>query len=262
MTAHPRCSEIAGMLAHALETATACDAPSTLEPELSLADAYAIQQELLITRQTHGDVLRGHKIGLTSAAVQQWLGVNEPDYGGLLASMALPEGGELSRSTLIAPRVEGELAFVLDHPLEGPGITAAEVLSATAYVLPCIEVIDSRVRDWKITIVDTVADNASSSRYVLGHEPLSPADIDMRLVGMRLEKRGDVVSTGAGVACLGSPVNAVVWLANTLGRLGTRLEAGQVILSGALGPVTPVEAGDWVRLQIGQSSAVTLRIVD
>ncbi len=234
-------------------------------PEITLADAYAIQRINLDRRMNEQGLygwkarLIGRKIGITSTAVQNWLGVSEPDFGGLLDDMAVPDGGTADISKLLQPRVEGEIAFVLKKCLVGPGITAAQVIAATECVIPAIEVVDSRIRDWKFKIQDTIADNASSGMFVLGSQPAKLRDIDLRAIGMTLRKNGEVVATGAGAACLGSPVNAVVWLANKLGELGTQLNTGQVILSGALGPVSPVAAGDHVSVNIGRMAAVSAR---
>ncbi|HAN31484.1 MAG TPA: 2-oxopent-4-enoate hydratase [Myxococcales bacterium] len=241
---------------------TPCEPVTSLEPDLSTEDAYAIQA-INLARHGKGDAGRlvGHKVGLTSEAIQSWLGVDQPDFGGLLSSMEIPTGAELRVSTLMQPRAEGEIAFVLAHDLRGPQVTVADVLAATDFVLPAIEVIDSRIRDWKITFADTVADNASSGRFILGTQPISAEQIDLRLAGMWLRKNGRVVSTGAGAACMDNPVHAVAWLANTLADLGTPLLAGQVILSGALGPAVPIVAGDFLELNIGQLGGCAVRVV-
>jgi len=233
-------------------------------PDLCTEDAYAIQQINLERRMAggglHGRAARlvGHKVGLTSKAIQDWLGVDEPDFGGLLDDMQVSNGGVASMKQLLQPRAEGELAFVLKESLCGPSVTAEEVRSATDYVVPAIEIIDSRISDWKIKFIDTVSDNASSGMFVLGEEGRSIEEVDMRLTGMALRKNGRVVSTGATCACLGNPVEAVVWLVNRLGRLGVRLEAGHVILSGALGPVTPVVSGDKLELSVASLGRVSV----
>ncbi len=258
-----RLQELADLLWAAQQTRTPCPPLTETEPALSVRDAYAIQRINIRRRETSAygtrQSLLGHKIGLTSHAIQRWLNVSEPDFGCLLESMAIPDGGEVDVSTLLQPRAEGEIAFVLERDLAGPGLTAVDVIDATAYVLPAIEVVDSRVADWKITIADTVADNASAGCFVLGTRPTRLEDLDLTLAGMRLEKNGRVVSTGAGVACLDNPLHAVAWLANTFGRYGTTLRAGEIILSGALGPVTPVAAGDELVLDIAHLGRTTLR---
>jgi len=201
----------------------------------------------------------GHKVGLTSQAVQSQLGVTEPDFGHLKSDMAIPDGGVIDLSGTFAPRAEAEIAFVLADDLEGPGVTAADVWSATDYLLPTIEIIDSRVRDWDIRIVDTVADNASSHAFVLGGPPVSPEGADLALAGMALRVNGRIASTGAGVACLGGPANAVAWLANRLGAMGTHLPAGSIVLSGALGPVVPIRPGDVLDAEIARVGTVRFR---
>ncbi len=252
-------TELADRLHNAQLSRTPCEALTDTHPDLSIEDAYEIQSVNLRKRIADGAELVGRKIGLTSHAVQEWLGVSEPDFGGLLDVMAVPNGGIAPIRQLLQPRVEGELAFVLKRSLRGPGVSAAEVIAATDFVLPAIEIIDSRIRDWKFRIQDTVADNASSGMFVLGSQPTGLGEIDSRTIGLTLRKNGEVVSTGAGAACLGDPVNAVVWLVNRLGALGTEVEAGQVILSGALGPVSPVVAGDFVSVRIGRMGEVSVR---
>lgn len=225
--------------------------PLTDDFQLSDLDAYAIQQ-LNIERRLDGGAARiGWKVGLTSAAIQNWLGVNEPDYGTLLDDMVIADHGVADTGRLLQPRAEGEVAFVMAKDLSGPGVDASRVVDATEFVLPAIEVVDSRVKDWKIKWADTVADNASSGMFVLGSTPVSlRRGLDLRLAGMVLRKNGEVVATGAGAACLGHPVNAVAWLANKLGEMGVTLRAGDVVLSGALGPVTPIGRGDWLDVAI------------
>ncbi|MGE3799597.1 MAG: 2-keto-4-pentenoate hydratase [Candidatus Kapaibacterium sp.] len=251
--------ELAARLQTAQESRTPCDALTSDYPDITVEDAYAVQKINLDRRLSEGGRLVGRKIGLTSFAVQEWLGVSEPDFGGLLNTMAVPNGGIAPTDQLLQPRVEGELAFVLKKSLSGPGITAAEVIAATDFVLPAIEIIDSRIKDWKFKIQDTIADNASSGAFVVGSKPMGLSEINTCTIGLTLRKNGQVVSTGAGVACLGDPVNAVVWLVNKLGELETEVEAGQVILSGALGPVSPVVAGDYVTAQIGRMGEVSVR---
>lgn len=255
--------DLADRLWNAQFDGTPCEALTATHPEITLHDAYEIQSINLARRMTKrglfGDRARhvGRKVGITSRAVQTWLNVNEPDYGGLLCDMAVPDGGKAAISKLLQPRVEGEVAFVLKKALFGPGVTVAQVVAATDFVIPAIEIIDSRVSDWKIKIEDTVADNASSGMFVLGSRPMSLSSIDLRTIGMTLRKNGEVVSTGAGAACLGNPVNAVVWLVNKLGEHGISLAPGEVVLSGALGPVSPVVAGDRVSMTLGRAPEIS-----
>lgn len=231
-------------------TGKACDPLTETHPAITLNDAYTISDINMRRRTEQGVRVIGKKIGLTSRAVQKQLGVDQPDFGYLSSDMNLPLGDRAPIETLLQPRVEGEVAFMLKKDLLGPGITAAHVVSATEFVLPCIEIIDSRVKDWKIKVEDTVADNASSALFVLGASPRNLGYQDLRMAGMALRLNGEVLSTGAGMACLEHPVNAVAWLANTLGAYGVPLKAGEIILSGAFGPVVPVKAGDHCEVEI------------
>lgn len=249
---------IARELRQAQATRTPCPAPRERRPELTVEEAYAIQRLNIEARS--GERLVGYKIGLTSEAIQSWLGIDVPDFGTLTSAMAFADGAAIERTTLLQPRIEAELAFVLERELRGPGITPNDVLRATAFVLPALEVIDSRVADWQIRYVDTVADNASSGLFVCGSQPLSLASLDVRLVGMTMRHNGRIAATGAGAACLGNPLAAVAWLANALGALGTPLEAGHTILSGALGKAVPLEAGDSVEARVGPGT-VRVRFV-
>lgn len=255
---------LADTLWNAQFSGTPCAPLTESNPDLTVTDAYEIQSINLERRMSERGLfgkkarLVGRKIGITSVAVQNWLGVNEPDFGGLLDDMVVPDGGTADISKLLQPRVEGEIAFVLKKCLIGPGITAAQVIAATDFIVPAIEIIDSRIREWKFKIQDTIADNASSGMFVIGSQPMLLSDANLRTIGMALRKNGELVSTGAGAACLGNPVNAVVWLANKLGELGAQLNTGQVILSGALGPVSPVVAGDRATMQIGTMGEVSV----
>lgn len=230
-------------------------------PQMTVDDAYRVQQRMITRRLESGVRVIGKKIGLTSKVVQKMLGVDQPDFGYLLSDMVWADGGAIPMTRLIAPKVEGEIAFVLKHTLRGPGITNADVLRATECVMPCFEIVDSRIRDWKIRIQDTVADNASAGVFVLGDRAVDPRAVDLSLCGMVLEKNGEVVATGAGAAALGSPVNSVAWLANRLGQLGIALEAGEVVLSGSLAAMLPAQAGDSFRCTIGGIGAVSTRFV-
>ena len=232
------------------------------EPGLTIDDAYQISRHVLARRLRDGERVVGKKIGVTSKVVQVALGVHQPDFGFLTDVTAFEDGAELPISTrLIAPRAEGEIAFVLERELAGPGVTAADVLAATAYVKPCFEVVDSRIADWKIKIQDTIADNASSGMFVLGRTPVGVRDLDLVTCGMVVWKNGEVLSTGAGAAALGSPLNCVAWLANTLGERGESLRAGEVILSGSLVPLEPVRAGDVMQLRIAGIGEASVRFV-
>lgn len=236
--------------------------PLTLRhPEITIADAYAIQQRMLARRLAAGELVVGKKIGVTSKAVMDMLGVFQPDFGWLTDGMVFNEGQAVPAATLIQPKAEGEIAFVLKRALKGPGVTAAEVLAATEGVMACFEIVDSRIRDWKIRIQDTVADNASCGVFVLGDRLVDPRDVDLATCGMVLEKNGEIVATGAGAAALGHPAHAVAWLANTLGALGIALEAGEVVLSGSLAAMVPVQAGDDLRVTIGGIGGCSVRFI-
>lgn len=231
---------------------------SEREPGLSLEDAYRISLGLLRRREADGERVVGKKIGLTSRAVQEMLKVDQPDFGYLLDSMACQPGTPVPISQrLIQPRAEGEIAFVLKHELRGPGVTGPDVLEATAGLKACFEIVDSRIRDWRIGLQDTVADNASSGLFMVAEEMVDARSVDLVTCGMVLWKNGHVAGTGAGAAALGSPVNCVAWLANTLGRFGVPLRAGEVILSGSLVPLVPVAPGDRIELAIGGIGRLT-----
>lgn len=227
--------------------------------DITVDDAYAIQQRLNARRLQAGERIVGKKIGVTSQAVMNMLGVHQPDFGLLTDAMVYNEGEAIPAARLIQPKAEGEIAFVLKRDLQGPGVTAADVLAATEGVMACFEIVDSRIRDWKIRIQDTVADNASCGVFVLGDRLVDPRRVDLATCGMVLEKNGEIAVTGAGAATLGSPLTAVAWLANTLGRMGVTLRAGEVILSGALGAMVPVQRGDALRVTIGGIGGCSVR---
>lgn len=231
------------------------------EPGITLDDAYQIQLRMIQRRLDAGETVVGKKIGVTSQVVMDMLGVNQPDFGHLLSGMVFNEGEPVDTGRLIATRAEAEVAFILARDLTGPGVTAADVLRATDCVMPCFEIVDSRIRDWKIKIQDTVADNASCGVLTLGGTRRSPRDLDLALAGMVLEKNGEVVSTSCGASVQGSPVNAVAWLANTLGRLGITLKAGDVILSGSQSPLVPVRPGDSLYCHVGGLGSTSVRFI-
>lgn len=229
------------------------------EPGITIEDAYAIQERLIARRLAAGEGrIVGKKIGVTSRAVMDMLEVDQPDFGQLLSSMWVQNGSAIEMARMIAPRAEGEIAFFLKKKLEGPGVTMADVIAATDFVSPCFEVVDSRIRDWKIRIQDTVADNASAGAFVVGDARADPRKLDLALVGMTLERNGAVATTGAGAAALGHPANAVAWLANTLGHLGVSLNEGEILLSGSLGALVPVAAGDRLAMHIGELGVASI----
>jgi 2-oxopent-4-enoate/cis-2-oxohex-4-enoate hydratase len=221
------------------------------EPDITIEDAYKIQEHFVARRVAAGERIIGKKIGATSKPVQDFLGVYQPDFGMLTSGMVYQEGDTIDLGTMIQPKAEAELAFVLKADLKGPGITAMDVIRATDYVLPCFEIVDSRIVDWKIKIQDTVADNASCGVFVLGKTKGDPRVLDITLAGMVLEKNGEIFSTGVGAAVQGSPANAVAWLANTLGALGIPFKAGEVILSGSQSSLVPVVGGDELVCTVG-----------
>jgi len=235
---------------------------SDAHPDMTLADAYAVQLGYVAARTATGARIAGHKVGCTNPVIQKLFNIDRPDYGHLLDDMLLVDGATISMRTLISPRVEPEIAFVLRAPLRGPGITPIHVLMATAGVLPCFEIIDSRIEDWRIKFVDTVADNGSSARCVLGDRLVPVEQLDLRLLGVVLECNGEVVATGAGAAALGHPATAVAWLANTLAERGQFLDAGHIVLPGALTTAPNAHVGDVFTGSFAGLGTVRCRFVD
>jgi len=221
-----------------------------------VAAAYAVQQENTNHYVKNGRRLVGRKIGLTSKSVQKQLGVDSPDFGMLFADMALYDGEEIALSRVLQPKAEAEIALVLEHDLTQSEITSTDLISAVAYVLPAVEIVGSRIDKWNIKLLDTIADNASSGLFALGAEPRKLDGLDLRLCGMVMERRGEPVSVGAGAACLGHPLNAALWLARTMVEVGSPLKAGDVIMSGALGPMVAVSAGDVLNTRINGIGSV------
>lgn len=228
-------------------------------PDFGVDDAYAVQLANVAWRVEAGAVVVGHKVGLTSLAMQEMLGVDEPDYGHLLGDMMVDDGGSVSVASLCAPRAEVEIAFHLRDALRGPGCTIDDVLAATDAISPAIEIIDSRIRDWRLTLPDTVADNGSSARAVIGPARVRCSAVDLVGVEGRLLKNGHVIESGTGAAVLGHPAAAVAWLADKLSELGSGLDAGSVVLSGACARAVPVEPGDVVIGEFDGMGAVTVR---
>ena len=214
------------------------------DPALTIDDAYAISLDFLERRRREGERVVGKKIGVTSKAVQDMLGVHQPDFGFLTDWMQVAGDIDVDAKALIAPRAEAEIAFVLKASLNGPGVSAADVVAATDFIVPCFEIVDSRITDWKIAIVDTIADNASCGVFVLGNERLDPNGLDLPGLHVAVTKNGAPLSEGYGHAVQGDPAQAVAWLANTLGAYGVTLDAGDVILSGSLVPLAPAAKGD------------------
>lgn len=226
-------------------------------PQLDAAGAYAVQRINTDHKLKLGRRIVGCKVGLTARAVQAQLGVDQPDFGMLFDDMGYGDSEPVPMAGLHQPKVEAEVAFVLGRDLSMSNPGQVDVLGAIDHVLPAVEIVGSRIANWNIRFVDTVADNASSSAYVLGSTPRLLREVDLRLCGMVMTRRGEPVSVGAGAACLGHPLNAVVWLARTMAALGHPLRAGDLVLSGALGPMVPVSAGDVFSVRINGLGAVT-----
>ena len=219
--------------------------------------AYAVQEANTQRALVEGRRLVGRKIGLTSVAVQKQLGVDAPDFGMLFADMSYGDGEAIPAGLLIQPKVEAEIALIINKDLTQEKHTYADIISATEYALPAIEVVDSRIENWKISLIDTVADNASSAAYVLGSRPVKLENLDLVNCKMTMTRAGEVVSQGVGKACLSNPLNAAVWLADEMVRRGRPLLAGDIILTGALGPMVVANAGDEFLVEIEGFGSVT-----
>ena len=248
--------QIADKLMEAYRLRRPCPPVRDLLPTGDIATAYRAQEIATQRRLVAGRRLVGRKIGLTSLAVQKQLGVDRPDYGMLFDDMAVPDGFEIAPGMLIQPKVEAEVAFLLGRDLADERLTIADVLRAVDFALPAIEIVDSRIADWKIGLLDTIADNASSGLYVLGASPKKLDGLDLRQCGMVMEKAGEPVSVGAGAACLGHPLSAVLWLAKTMAKAGRPLQAGDTVLSGALGPMVTVAGGEVFEARISGLGSV------
>lgn len=238
-------------LYEALRSQQSIEPLTSREPDITIDDAYYISLRMLNRRLEDGEKVVGKKIGVTSKVVQEMLGVHQPDFGFLTDAMTFENGAEVPvAGHLIAPRAEAEIGFRLKKDLQGPGVTEADVLAATDAIMPCFEIVDSRIDNWQIAIQDTVADNASCGVYVLGESEADPKDFDLPALKIRVWKNGEPLSEGLGSAVQGNPLTAVAWLANTLGRFGIPFRAGEVILSGSLVPLEPVVAGDSLRMEL------------
>ncbi len=249
--------DAAAALRNAYETGATIPPLSQTYADLDLDEAYAIQLLQVDEWRKDGKTVLGHKVGLTSLAVQKQLGVNQPDFGHLTNDMFYLSGQPIAPELFLQPRVEPEIAFVLKEPLRGPNVTVAEAIRAVDFVLASLEIVDSRIADWKITLTDTVADNASSGGVVLGTRPMKLEVVDLRTLGAVLYKNGRIQHTGAGASVLGSPISSLVWLANTLGHLGTTLEAGEVVIPGAITPMIPAAPGDTITAVFAGLGSVT-----
>lgn len=244
LTKQSAIQDAAERLHRAAESGTPCAPVRDLIGEVDVELAYAVQKLNSGLRVKSGAGIVGHKIGLTSTVVQQQLGVSQPDFGLLYDECEVMNGGILSCAKVMQAKVEAEIAFVMRKDLDDYTHTTTQVLSAVDYALVSIEIVGSRIADWDIRITDTIADNASGSHFVLGHRPMPLKDVDLIGCAMRLTRNGELVSEGQGSSSMGSPINALLWLANTLSKLGKPLRAGQIVLTGALGAMAPVIPGD------------------
>lgn len=238
------------------QTKKAIKSLTTRVPSLSKEDAYRIQLLQINDKVKAGETIVGKKIGLTSRAMQEMMEVNEPDYGHLLDSMMCVDGDVLSLDNFLQPKLESEIAFILKKDVKGPGVTALDILEATDYIVPAFEVIDSRIANWDITFEDTVADNGSSARAILGGKPTKIDEVDLQHIGMNVWKNGKQIDHATGAAVMGNPLEAVAWLANALGTFNISLLKGEIILSGALVKAVPVQAGDMFRAEFAHIGAV------
>ncbi|MEX2547959.1 MAG: fumarylacetoacetate hydrolase family protein [Chloroflexota bacterium] len=257
---HETLSKIADELAAAERDRMQIQPISSRHPAFDVAAAYIVQTTNIERRIAAGAALVGQKVGLTNRAMQAQLGVNEPDFGRLLDDMQVPAGAEVSLSDFIQPRIEPEIAFILRRDVVGPRAMRADVLSATEAVAPALEIIDSRIADWRITLVDTVADNASSARVVIG-APRSVRDLELIAMEGRLERDGEVVGAGRGADVLGDPAAAVAWLVNKLAEFGQSLKAGEVVISGALCASVPLGSGAAFKAELDGVGSVTVRVM-
>jgi 2-keto-4-pentenoate hydratase len=248
---------VAALLLDAYATKTPVPPLTETCAGLTLDEAYAIQQLQVSSRLAAGAVIAGYKVGLTSEPMRRQMGVNEPDFGHLLTDMACAADASVPADRFLQPRAEPEIALVLGRPLRGTRLSVSDLIAATAYAVPAIEIIDSRIANWKISLLDTVADNASSGGFVLGQSPVPVDRLDLSLTGCVLRRNGRIISTGAGAAVLGSPLNAATWLANELIGRGAELEPGHVILTGSITAAIPVAAGDAVTASFDRLGSVT-----
>jgi 2-keto-4-pentenoate hydratase len=230
------------------------------DPALGVADGYATQRELIDLLLADGDRIIGHKVGLTSKPMQQMVGVDSPDYGPVLASTVYRDGDTIPVSRFIAPKIEAEIVFVLGQRLMGPGVTVTQAHAAIAGAVASMEIVDSRIADWRIKLADTVADLASNGAMATSSRVVPITDFDSRLVGMTLTRNGELVDTGAGAAALGDPVAVVAWLANVLGKDGVALEPGHLIMTGALHAAVPMTPGDVFRAEFDRLGPITVRV--
>lgn len=249
--------KVAAALMEAETTKKPISPLTSSDAAISVDDAYRIQLELIRRKVEMGAVIIGKKIGLTSKAMQDMLKVDEPDFGFILNDMMYKDGETVPLDRFIQPKIEFEIAFVLKKDLKGPGVTIEDVFEATDYVVPAIEIIDSRIEDWKIKYEDTVADNGSSAAAIIGGKPVHLSELDLPLQGMVAYKNGEFMDSAAGAAVMGHPARAVAWLANAIGHYDISLHAGEVILSGALSRAVPIEDGDTFKAEFAKIGSVS-----
>jgi 2-keto-4-pentenoate hydratase len=251
---------VAETLYKAARTRTPIPPLTDTDPDMTVADAYAIQSELVEMQLAEGDEIVGYKLGLTSAPMQKLLGVDEPDFAPVFASGLVDDDGSVEVEQFIQLKAEAEIALMLNRSLTGPGVTLEDATRAVGGAMAAIELVDSRIEDWKIKLPDTIADLASSGAVVLSRL-VAIDDFDIRLVGMVVTRNGELMGTGAGAAALGNPIAAIAWLANTLGPYGVTLEAGRFVMTGALHAAFPAQPGDVVRAEFDRLGAVNVRMV-
>ncbi|MGG3681794.1 2-keto-4-pentenoate hydratase [Aeribacillus sp. FSL K6-3256] len=251
--------QFADCLMEAEKNRKAVEPLTSLDQEITVETAYKVQLVNIQRKANTGQRIVGKKIGLTSLAMQKLLGVNEPDYGHLLDEMKVENRGALPYEKVLQPKVEAEIAFVLKKDLIGPRVTELDVLQATDYIASALEIVDSRIADWNIKLQDTIADNASSGFFVLGDKQVAVDSLDLSRIGMVLYKNGEVMNTGAGAAALGNPATCVAWLANKLFEYGITLNAGEIILSGALSAAIDAEPDDFFQARFAHLGEVSVR---
>lgn len=249
--------EAATRLLEAEATKSVIEPLTVTYPGITVDEAYYTQLELIRRKVDNGGIIVGKKIGATSKAIQNMFGVTQPDYGHLLADMMYVEGETIPLKDYIQPKVEFEIAFILKKDLKGPNVSILDVIEATDYIVPAIEVIDSRIGEWKIKFEDTVADNGSSAAAMIGGKPTKLAGIDLTHIGMVAYRNGGMIDSGAGAAVLGNPLRSVAWLANSLGKYDVALKAGEIVLSGALTSAIEVKDGDTFTAEFAHIGSVT-----
>ena len=246
----PSNSDISHSLFYALMHRKTLTPISSEIHNFTIDDAYEVSKQFLSLRLKNGEKIIGKKIGVTSKVVQEMLGVHQPDFGFLTDAMQVKNRSKVKLDTLIQPRAEAEIAFILAKDLNGPGITKEDVINSTQAIVPCFEIVDSRINNWEIKIEDTVADNASCGIFCLSDQSVNPGDFDLATLEARVFKNGNQISSGLGSAVQGHPAEAVAWLANTLGNYGISLNKNDIILSGSLVPLEPISSGDEFRMEI------------